>query len=64
MARTFQHIEVTFRRTVTQTQAVDVAVPPELAGKQATEFAETVAKARIKDAAWENGTETPAEIVR
>lgn len=53
MARQFTKIEVAFRRTVTQEQTITVPVPPELTGNLATEYAQTVARQRIKEASWE-----------
>jgi len=53
MARLFAEREITFRRTVTQEQTVTVKVPPELTGKLADEYAETLAWKRLKDAGWE-----------
>jgi hypothetical protein len=63
MARQFRHIEITFQRTVTQQQAVDVAVPPELPDPQAQEYAAVMATARVKDKGWGDINATEPEIV-
>jgi hypothetical protein len=54
MARTFKHVEITFRRTVTQEQTVTVAVPPEFAddGAMVDAYLGKVAPKRLKDRGW------------
>jgi hypothetical protein len=62
MPRVFKHIEIMFKRTVVQTQAVTVAVPPELTPELQQTMARQLAEARLKEPKWENGTVTKAEI--
>lgn len=63
MARQFQHVTVTFSRTVEQRQAVTVAVPPELDATTGETVARQLATKRIRATGWENADESAATIV-
>jgi hypothetical protein len=62
MPRVFKHIEITFKRIVTQTQTVTVAVPPELTPELQQTMARQLAEVRLKEPKWENGTVGKAEV--
>lgn len=60
--RTYQHVELVFRRTVEQAQtvvvAVDGRVSPELAAQMAAELAPT----KLRERGWETVSETVPEM--
>ena len=60
--RTFAHVAVTFQRTVTEQQTVDVAVDAGLDAATQQVVAKQLAPARLK-AKWEATETTDAEIV-
>ena len=62
MPRVFKHIEVTFKRSVVQTQTVTVAVPPELTPELQQTMARQLAEVRLKEPKWENATVAKAEV--
>ena len=65
MARTFQHVEITYRRTVTQEQTVTVAVPPEFADdkEMVAAYVGKVAPKRLKDRGWTERSATAPKPV-